>query len=85
MNPTLVTRLRELLSNTLRYLCCDSNQERQKIILVQAPNGLELSQVEKSKQARITYSALERELIGEELGFTATLGSTMARLMNILN
>lgn len=49
------------------------NQEKTKIILVQAPNGAWFLPGGEIEAGEDHYSALERELI-EELGFTATLG-----------
>ena len=57
MNPTFGDKVEGAHYQT-RYgvYAVIPNQEKTKIILVQAPNGLGFSQVGKSKQARITIA-----------------------------
>ena len=82
MNPTFGDKVEGAHYQT-RYgvYAVIPNQEKTKIILVQAPNGAWFLPGGEIEAGEDHYSALERELI-EELGFIATLGSTMARLMN---
>lgn len=57
MNPTFGDKVEGAHYQT-RYgvYAVIPNQEKTKIILVQAPNGAWFSQVERSKQARITIA-----------------------------
>lgn len=79
MNPTFGDKVEGAHYQT-RYgvYAVIPNQEKTKIILVQAPNGAWFLPGGEIEAGEDHYSALERELI-EELGFTATL---MARPMN---
>ena len=74
MNPTFGDKVEGAHYQT-RYgvYAVIPNQEKTKIILVQAPNGAWFLPGGEIEAGEDHYSALERELI-EELGFTATLG-----------
>ena len=74
MNPTFGDKVEGAHYQT-RYgvYAVIPNQEKTKIILVQAPNGAGFLPGGVMEAGEDYYSALERELI-EELGFTATLG-----------
>lgn len=74
MNPTFGDKVEGAHYQT-RYgvYAVIPNQEKTKIILVQAPNGVWFLPGGKIEAGEDHYSALERKLI-EELGFTATLG-----------
>lgn len=82
MNPTFGDKVEGAHYQT-RYgvYAVIPNQDKTKIILVQAPNGAWFLPGGEIEAGEDHFSALKRELI-EELGYTATLGQTMDRLTN---